>query len=118
MEVILGVTGVPLTYVVRENDVPVPGVVYDSFEDRANACAPLEGVNAASDRQQVHQLLLSFIWPKTGLRDLCAIVTADAIWLRFAHISQERAIRLVVLPKHNRQHPYGPLAPKRVESLA
>ena len=61
LEVILGVTGVPLTYVVRENDVLIPGVVYGSFEDQAIACAPLDGVDAASDRHQVHQLLLSFI---------------------------------------------------------
>ena len=44
-----GVSGVPLSYVVRLKDVPDPRTNYQSFNERAIACAPLSGPSYQDD---------------------------------------------------------------------
>jgi hypothetical protein len=43
LSTIPGVSGVPLFYVVREKEIPDVGADYNSFNERAVACAPLAG---------------------------------------------------------------------------
>ena len=53
--------GVPLSYVVRDNDKPDTGGTFESFNERAIACSPLTGASFQSDARKVHQLLKSFL---------------------------------------------------------
>jgi hypothetical protein len=53
--------GVPLAYVVRENDEPDAGGTFESFNERAIACSPLTGASFQADARKVHQLLKSFL---------------------------------------------------------
>ena len=56
-----GVDGVPLSYVIRDNDGPPPdGKVYASFLDETIYCEPLNGSYFDADKQVVHQALISF----------------------------------------------------------
>lgn len=61
-----GVNGVPLSYVVREKEVPDPGTEYGSFNEQAVACAPLTGPTFQADSRKVHQLLKSFLQTETA----------------------------------------------------
>ena len=61
LSTILGVAGVPLSYVVRENEAPDPtDGTFESFNERAIACSPLSGATFQADARKVHQLLKSF----------------------------------------------------------
>ena len=56
-----GVDGVPLSYVIRDNDnAPPDGTEYASFLDETIYCAPLNGSYFNADKQVVHQALISF----------------------------------------------------------
>lgn len=68
LSTIPGVTGVPLAYVVRENDVAEPGMEYGSFNERTIACAPLTGPIFQADARKVHQLIKSFLQTETAER--------------------------------------------------
>ena len=58
---LVGVNGVPLSYVIRENDnLPTDGQQYASFVYKTVYCAPLSGLYYNVNKQTVHQLLLSF----------------------------------------------------------
>ena len=46
---ILGVSGVPLSYVVRDKETPEAGVEYNSFNEQAIACCPLVGPTFQDD---------------------------------------------------------------------
>ena len=59
MLAILGVNGVPLSYVVRENSEPTPEG-HDTFVQKCIACAPLSGPHFEADARRVHQLETSF----------------------------------------------------------
>jgi hypothetical protein len=61
-----GVNGVPLSYVVREKEMPEPGAEYGSFNEQAVACAPLHGPTLKADSRKVHQLLKSFLQTETA----------------------------------------------------
>jgi hypothetical protein len=61
-----GVSGVPLSYVVREKEKPDEGAEYGSFNERAIACAPLEGPTYQADSRKVHQLIKSFLQTETA----------------------------------------------------
>ena len=61
-----GVNGVPLSYVVREKEVPDPGTEYNSFNEQAVACAPLTGPTFQADSRKAHQLLKSFLQTETA----------------------------------------------------
>ena len=59
--ILSGVDGVPLSYVIRDNDNPPPdGEVYASFLDETIYRAPLSGSYFDADKQVVHQALISF----------------------------------------------------------
>ena len=60
LSTMFGVTGIPLSYVIRENDDPEPDG-HATFMQKCIACAPLEGPKFEADSQQVHQLILSFV---------------------------------------------------------
>ncbi len=63
-----GVTGVPLSYVVQEDESAAPDSQYESFNERerASSCSPLEGASFQADARKVHQLLKSFLQTKTA----------------------------------------------------
>ena len=61
LSTILGVMGVPLSYVVRENEAPDRDGTFESFNERAFACSPLFGASFQADARKVHQLLKSFL---------------------------------------------------------
>ena len=59
LSTILGVNGVPLYYVVRENPEPMPEG-HDTFVQKGIACDPLTGPHFEADARRVHQLATSF----------------------------------------------------------
>ena len=55
-----GVDGVPLSYVIRRNEVPDHAGTYPDFQDKCVACAPLVGAAFNADKRTVHQMMVSF----------------------------------------------------------
>jgi len=66
LSTIPGVNGVPLSYVVREKEAPDVDASYESFNERAIACAPLIGATYQADARKVHQLIKSFLQTETA----------------------------------------------------
>ena len=60
LSTLIGMNGIPLSYVIRENDAPSRTATHANFTEECIACAPLTGVGYESDRSAVHQALLSF----------------------------------------------------------
>ena len=60
LSTMFGINGVPLSYVIRENDVPDHDGEHADFMQESIACAPLEGTPYEADRATVFQLLISF----------------------------------------------------------
>ena len=60
MSTMLGIDGIPLSYVIREDDAPDQTGPHPDFVDQCVACAPLTGVAYEADRSTVHQALVSF----------------------------------------------------------
>ena len=62
LSVLIGVNGVPLNYVIRENEAPpaAGSKVYANFMDETIYCAPLSGTYYDADKQTVHQAIVSF----------------------------------------------------------
>lgn len=57
----IGANGVPLSYVIRDNDVPDnPNDEYPDFITKTVACAPLRGEFYTADRLTVFKLIVSF----------------------------------------------------------
>ena len=70
----IGANGVPLSYVIRQNDAPDTTGTHTDFISRTIACAPLSGDYYESDRLAVFNLIVSFTtgqpsgdWIKTTL---------------------------------------------------
>ena len=63
---ILGVTGVPLSYVLRENEETDYDGTFESFNERTIACSLLTGPSFQADSRKVHQLLKSFLQTETA----------------------------------------------------
>ena len=63
LSTILGVNGVPLSYVVIENPEPTPEG-NDTFVQKCIACAPLSGPHFEAYAKRVHQLATSFTQEK------------------------------------------------------
>ena len=61
LSVVPGVSGIPLSYVVREQDEPTPGIEYATPVERMIHRAPLTGPYFAADTRRVHTLLLGFL---------------------------------------------------------
>ena len=40
LSTLIGVNGIPLSYVTRENEIPIPGAIYSNFMDETVACDP------------------------------------------------------------------------------
>ena len=57
---IIGVNGIPLSYVIRDNDEPDTDGQHTNFVSKTVACAPLEGEYYLADRLTVFNLILSF----------------------------------------------------------
>jgi hypothetical protein len=66
LSTIPGVSGVPLSYVVRDKETPDGTVEYSSFNEQAIACAPLAGPTYQADARKVHQLIKSFLQTETA----------------------------------------------------
>ena len=71
----IGAAGVPLSYVIRENDDPDVDDEHPDFISRTIACAPLEGESYLADRLTVFNFIVSFTtghpsgdWVKNTLR--------------------------------------------------
>jgi hypothetical protein len=73
----LGSNGVPLSYVIRENDTPdiTPNEPFPDFISKTISCAPLNGEYFEADKRTVFNMLVSFTtgkpsadWIKTTLR--------------------------------------------------
>ena len=60
LSTIVGMNGIPLSYVIRENDAPNRTGSYANFTEECIECAPLSGVGYEADRSAVHQALVSF----------------------------------------------------------
>ena len=60
LSTLLGMHGIPLSYVIRDNDAPDSVGPHTSFTEECIACAPLSGVAYEADRSRVHQSLVSF----------------------------------------------------------
>ena len=62
LSTIPGVRGVPLSYVVRENDAPDHEMDFgNNFTAHSIACAPLNDSSFRADARKVHQLLMNFL---------------------------------------------------------
>ena len=71
----IGVLGVPLSYVIREDEEPDTETEFTDFVSRTIACAPLEGEYYTADRMSVFNMIVSFTtgqpsgdWIKSTLR--------------------------------------------------
>ena len=56
----LGPSGVPLSYVIRENDEPDVTTVYPEFISKTIACSPLSGEYFDADKLTVYNFIVSF----------------------------------------------------------
>ena len=71
----IGAAGIPLSYVIRENDTPDTNGTHPDFMSKTIACAPLSGEYYESDRLAVFNMIVSFTtgqpsgdWIKSTLR--------------------------------------------------
>jgi hypothetical protein len=60
LSILIGVNGVPLSYVVREDVTPDPTIEYSTFSEETVAKARLHGPDFEADTLQVHQLIRSY----------------------------------------------------------
>ena len=56
----IGAAGVPLSYVIRENDAPDVDATYPDFLSKTIACAPITGEQYQADRLAVFNMIVSF----------------------------------------------------------
>jgi hypothetical protein len=61
LSVIPGVSGIPLSYIVREEEEPEDGLVYATFNERMVRRAPLRGQYYIADARRVHNLIVGFL---------------------------------------------------------
>jgi hypothetical protein len=65
---ILGLNGVPLSYITRKDDEPdYSGEDDTDFEMLTIACAPMSGIAYQADTKKVHQLILGFVQGEDAL---------------------------------------------------
>ena len=60
LSTVLGMNGIPLSYVIRRNELPIRSNTYCDFTEECITCTPLSGVAYEADRSTVHQSLVSF----------------------------------------------------------
>ena len=56
----IGANGVPLSYLIRENDTPLTSINYPDFVSKTIACAPLSGEFYDADKTTVFNMIVSF----------------------------------------------------------
>jgi hypothetical protein len=56
----IGANGIPLSYVIRENDEPAIDNEYTDFVSKTIYCAPLEGEFYIADRMTIFNMIISF----------------------------------------------------------
>ena len=108
LSTIQGVNGVPLSYVIGEKAVTEADTVYQSFNEQAIACAPLEqGPVFQADARKVHQLLKSFLqselaeqWIKLLSRKL--VGREDMIVLRNHYSAEGNTSRRIAIAERTR----------------
>jgi hypothetical protein len=66
LSTIPGVSGVPLSYIIRELETPTPGEDYGNFNERSIACVALTGTIFQAAARKVHQLIKSFLQAETA----------------------------------------------------
>ena len=78
LSMIPGVRGVPISYVIRENDAPDHETDFgNDFTARSIACAPLDDASFRADARKVHQLLMNFLVAELAeqwIKDLTPLV--------------------------------------------
>ena len=91
LSVQIGTAGVPLAYVVRENDDPDEETVFANFVEETISRAPLTGEYYDADAQTVYQALISFTtgqplhnWIKNTSRYRDGRRSMQALWDHFA----------------------------------
>ena len=60
LSALIGMNGISLSYVIRENDLPDHMATYLDFSDECIVYTPLSGVSFQADDEAVHQSLVSF----------------------------------------------------------
>ena len=100
LSVIPGVNGAPLSYVIRETEVPAPGTVYATHNKRLINRAPLVGSYFIADTRRVHTLLSGFIQGKTSenwIRSIARFQDArrDFIALRRSYAGEGNTTRRI-----------------------
>ena len=66
LSTIPGVDGIPLSYIVREDEIDEDEEEDEDFQARTVRLAPLEGTNFKADAKKVHQLMKSFLNAETA----------------------------------------------------
>ena len=86
---ILGVNGVPLSHVVRENPEPTPEG-HDTFVQKCIDCAPLTGPHFEADAWRVHQLATYFTqdeiseqWSKMHARKQNGCIDLETLYTHY-----------------------------------
>ena len=82
---IQGSLGVPLSYVVRENDKPIPEG-HDNFIEKCVACAPLKGTIFEADSRRVHQVISANVHCEAAKQ-----------WIKFIKRKKNRRANMIVL---------------------
>jgi len=85
----LGGNGIPLSYVIRKNDLPRSNGNFSDFLSQTIECAPLTGEYYMADRVTVFNMLVSFT---TGQPSHDWIKSTNP-WRHFVIISKERVMR-------------------------
>ena len=86
----LGVNGVPLSYVIRENDAPDVNGTFTDFISKTIACAPHQGAVYEADRLSVFNFIISFTtghqsgtWVKATMRAANGRTSMEALRAHF-----------------------------------
>jgi hypothetical protein len=98
LSVIPGVNGVPLSYVIREEEQPLAGMVYETHNEILINHAPLVGNYFITDTRWVHNLLVGFIQGEASENWICSIAKyqdgrRDFIVLRQHYAGEGNATR-------------------------
>jgi hypothetical protein len=63
---LLGSGRVPLSYVIRQNDIPDPDAVYDTQQEENVAIAPLVGTSYQRDNARVYAIIKQLVLEGPG----------------------------------------------------
>jgi hypothetical protein len=73
LSVIPGVSGIPLSYVIRDDEEPDEDGMYLSFNERMIARAPHTGQYYKVDSRRVHNLLTGFLYSESTETWICSL---------------------------------------------